>query len=403
MYDATFAGKRITLGVTGGIAAYKSAEWLRNLVKAEAEVSVIMTNSAQKFISPLTFEALSGKRVFSDMFDKRAAETIPHINLGQESDLIIIAPATAHTISRLANGMANDLLSAVVLAADCPIMICPAMNSRMYLHQATQSNLKKLTKYGYIVVEPDTGQMACGDHGPGRLPEWQTISDQILAIFSPQDFTKHTFLITAGPTHEPLDPVRFLSNRSSGKMGYALARAAKLRGGKVILVSGPTSLPCPSEIEMIQVRTASEMHEEVSKQLPRATIIIKAAAVSDYRPSKCQPNKIKKGSKQSQLELTANTDILKELGDKAKQSSKFPFLVGFAAESTNHMEEGLKKLQSKNLNMIVINDIIGAQTGFAVDTNKVTILDKQGTSEELPLLSKDATAMRILDKILDLY
>ena len=396
------AGKKILLGVTGSIAAYKSAEYLRHLRKAGAEVTVIMTESAKKFVTPLTFEALSGNRVFSEMFDVQDAESIPHISLGQDHDLVIIAPTTAQTISRLAHGLADDLLSAVLLAAECPVMICPAMNSRMYLHPATQENIKRLKTFGYQIIEPDSGEMACGDLGPGRLPEWQVVQESILALFTVQDLMGKTILISAGPTEEPLDPVRFLSNRSTGKMGYALARIASIRGANVILVSGPTSLPPPLWGERIIVRTALEMQEEIENNFLKADIIIMAAAVSDFRPSQYHSDKIKKGPKDCQLALTANPDILKTLGNKVPTNNPRPILVGFAAESSRHLAEGSRKLQEKQLDMIIINDIIGQDTGFAGETNKVTIISKNGTKLELPLLSKEETSMAIFDNILPL-
>lgn len=396
------SGKKILLAVTGSIALYKSAEWLRNLQKAGADITVLMTTSAKKFVTPLTFEALSGNRVFSDMFDDKHPETIPHIALGQGYDLILVAPATAQTISRLANGMADDLLSAVILAADCPIMLCPAMNSKMYIHPATQINIEKLTTFGYEIIKPDSGEMACGDIGPGRLPEWHIVYDRILHQFSSKDLLGQIVLISAGPTEEPLDPVRFISNRSTGKMGYALAWAAKLRGAEVILISGPTTLTPPSGITTFNVRTAMEMAQEFDKQFKKATIIIKAAAVSDFRPSKYYPDKIKKDTITHLLELTANPDILKSLGAKIKKNGSGPILVGFAAESSHHLEEGLRKLLEKHLDMIVINDIISKNSGFAADTNQVTIITKDRDKQVLPLLSKNETATAILDNIMEL-
>jgi len=396
------AGKRILLGVTGSIAAYKAVEWLRNLRKARAEVTVIMTTAACKFVTPLTFEALSGSKVHLKMFGDPAPESIPHISLGQEHDLLLIAPATAHTISRLAQGSADDLLSAVSLAASCPILLAPTMNSNMFTHPATTRNIEMLRQFGCGIIEPESGKMACGSEGPGRLAEWSVALDAILRQFLAQDLRNRTVLITAGPTEEPLDPVRFLSNRSSGRMGLALARAAHLRGARVILVRGPGGDPNPSGIRVAPVRTALEMKEAVEKFYPEAHIVIKAAAVSDFRPQKCVKDKIKKGEERSQLPLTANPDILRGLGARIKEEGQGPVWVGFAAESNKHAEEGLRKLKEKNLDMIVVNDIISPESGFGGNTNRVTIFTRQGASFELPLLSKEQTAMAILDKILEL-
>lgn len=403
MPNSLLSGKKIILGVSGSIAVYKACDWVRNFRKLGFDLKVIMTAAAQKFVSPLSFAALSGNKVFLDMFDQHDAESIPHIQLGQSGDLIIIAPATAQTIARLAHGLADDLLSTVVLAADCPIIICPAMNSKMYLNPATQANLEKLREFGYTIIEPDSGAMACGDYGPGRLPEWDSVYEKVLTTFLPQDYSGQHVVVTAGPTQEPLDPVRFLSNRSSGKMGYAIAKAAKRRGAEVTLISGPSALAAPSGVTLRKVRTAREMYDETFKQYDKATIIIKAAAVSDYRPVQCQQDKIKKGQDTEAISLVANPDILKGLGaHRVKTHSPRPLLVGFAAESTGHLLEGQRKLREKNLDMIVINDIKSDETGFEAGTNRVTILDKTGAQEEMPLLSKDETAMGILDKILPL-
>ena len=392
------AEKKIILGVTGGIAAYKVADWTRHLTKLGADVTVVMTPSAQKFVAPLTYTALSGNSVHTDMFASADSEKIPHIALAKQSDLIIIAPATASTIAKLANGLADNLLTTLTLAATCPIIIFPAMNSNMYLNKATQANLKRLDGYDYHIVPPASGAMACGDEGPGRLPDWPIAYDSIVSTLSHKDLKGQQFLITAGPTQEDFDPVRFLSNRSTGKMGFALAQAARHRGADVVLVTGPTHIEDLPGIETKRVYSAKEMLTVVNKHCKSASIIIKAAAVSDYRPASKAKHKVKKGEKHLVFKLNANTDILKNLG-KAKEKHHY-FLVGFAAESTNHQKEGLRKLKEKNLDMIVINDILGKDTGFAADTNKVLILDRQGNSSDLPLLSKENTAHRILDLIL---
>lgn len=395
------AKKKILLGVTGGIAAYKVADWVRSMVRKEAEVTVVQTAASTKFITPLTFAALSGKQVYTDIFSTGPEFVVPHIDLATNCDLLIIAPATAATIAKLASGMADNLLTNISLATRSPVVIFPAMNSNMFLHPATQENLDKLRQYNYIVVPPDCGMMACNTEGPGRLPQWSTAYEYISAALCPQDLGGIRFLITAGPTHEDLDPVRFLTNRSSGKMGYSLARAARQRGANVVLVSGPCQLPPPPGIELIKVRSADEMYNAVQEQAATVQVIIKVAAVSDYRPSHYQKQKIKKGTKAINLPLTANEDILKTLGN-IKGNNNRPILIGFAAESEKHLEAGLKKLKAKNMDLIVINDIIGQETGFAADTNKVTIIDKHGKHETLPLLSKDATARRIIDRIVGL-
>lgn len=390
-------GKEILLGVTGGIAAYKVADWVRHLCRLGARVTVVMTPSAQKFVTPLTFAALSGREVYTEMFRAADAETIPHIALAKQSDLIIIAPATANTIAKLAHGTADSLLTTITLAATCPILVFPAMNSHMFLHPATQSNLSKLEEYHYHIASPDSGAMACGDEGPGRLPEWPYALDAIHCTLEKKDLAGQRFLVTAGPTHEEFDPVRFISNRSTGKMGFALAQAAHQRGADVVLITGPTHLADIPGIETIRVTTAKEMRTAVKKQSKTATVIIKSAAVSDFRPETKAMHKIKKGAQHLAVQLSANADILKELGS-AKERSRY-FLVGFAAESQNHSVEGLRKLTEKHLDMIVINDILGKETGFAADTNKVTILDRQGDCHTLPLMTKIDNAHQILDLI----
>lgn len=398
---ASLAGKRIILGVTGSIAAYKSAEWIRALRQEEVEVQVVHTEAAARFITPLTLAALSGHRVYGDMFSPEDAELIPHINLARHCDLLLIAPATAQTIAKLAHGQADNLLTAIALATKAPILICPAMNSNMYLHPATQANLASLREYGCVIPPPTSGTMACGDKGPGRLPEWYTTREYIAAALAPQDLQDFNFLITAGPTYEDIDPVRFIGNRSTGKMGYALARAARQRGAEVTLISGPSTLPDPPAITTIRVRSAQEMASLVQEKAPQAQIIIKAAAVADYSPQNRSSHKIKKGAAGLELKLTANKDILKSLGE-LKGENSFPFLVGFAAESHDHLAHGLQKLKAKNLDLIVINDIKDSQGAFANDNNQVIIINRQGKKTELPWLSKEETAHRILDQVLRL-
>ncbi len=394
-------GKKILLGITGGIAAYKVAEWVRGLGREGAEVTVVQTESATRFITPLTLTALSGRQVHTDMFATNTRQGISHIDLIKTCDVLIIAPATANTISKLAQGIADNLLTTLALAATCPLIVFPAMNSNMYLHPATQTNLDQLRQYNYLIVEPESGKMACGTEGPGRLPAWPTAHEHIAAAFCQKDLQGIKFLITAGPTQEDLDPVRFLSNRSSGKMGYALAKAAWQRGASVVLVSGPVNLPPPPGITTIKVRSAQEMYNAVHEQAVNAQVIIKAAAVSDYRPLLQEEHKIKKGPANFDLQLTANKDILKSLGE-SKAEKDLPILIGFAAESESHIHAGLQKLNAKNLDLIIINDIKGKHTGFAVDTNQVTIINREGQSEPLPLASKNKTARLIMDRVANL-
>ncbi len=394
--------KRILLGVSGGIAAYKTADWVRNLRREGAQIRVIMSPAAQRFITPLTFAALSGHRVYDDIFAAEEAEQIPHIRLGRECDLILLAPATANTIARLAHGLADNLLTTVVLAAQARVLICPAMNSTMCRHPATKANLEKLAAYGYTIIPPGCGEMACGDQGPGRLAEWETVRQEIIAALTPQDLQGKKVLVTAGPTWEALDPVRLLTNRASGKMGYALATAARRRGATVTLVSGPGNIASPSGVEVVPVISAEQMYEAVISRAEKMDVVIKAAAVSDYRPAQYDPHKIKKDATGAALPLAANPDILRELGERKLNSRCFPLLVGFAAESENHLEEGQRKLAAKNLDLVAINDISADDAGFAVDNNRVTLLDRNGAIEELPLLSKEEVAHRILNAVLRL-
>lgn len=395
------ADKKILFGISGSIAVYKAARWVRELTKAEAGVTVIMTDAATRFVASLTFATLSGKRVYTGMFEPDAGEKVTHISLARECDLFIIAPATAQTIAKLANGFADNLLSTLALANHAKMLVFPAMNSNMYSHPATQANLARLKEYGYSIIEPDEGKLACGDEGVGRLVEWDLAREAILSAFAPQDLQERTVLITAGPTCEAFDPARHMSNRSSGKMGFALARTAKRRGARVILISGPTSLETPSGVEMVNVTSALQMHDAVMENYKNADIVVMAAAVSDYRPEKIMAQKIKKGSDALGLKLVPNPDILKELG-KRKEKKKQPLLVGFAAESNNHLEEGKRKLKEKNLDLIVINDILGSDTGFGSDTNRVSLIDKDYQLERLPLLSKEECASMIWDKVVKL-
>jgi phosphopantothenoylcysteine decarboxylase/phosphopantothenate--cysteine ligase len=392
-------GKKIIVGITGGIAAYKSAELVRLLIKAGAQVRVAMTANAIRFVAPLTFEALSGHRVIHDMW-KKEGTTIDHITWGQESDLIIIAPATANIIGKMAHGIADDFLSTMVVAASASVIICPSMNDRMFYNPAVQDNLKVLRKRGFAVMDPGEGDLACRTQGPGRLPDPEDILEYARTLASRQDFSGLKVLVTAGPTVEPIDPVRYISNRSSGKMGYAIAMAAKRRGASVTLVSGPTTLVPPYGIIFHQIRTAEEMRKTVLDNSFDCDIIIKAAAVSDYRPKESAQQKIKKGPDSMTLELVKNADILRELGDKKKRSTCF--LVGFAAETEDLLANAKKKLEEKNLDMIVANDVSRDDSGFEADTNIIKMIFGDGKMEDSPLMTKDEVANLILDRIKNL-
>jgi len=392
-------GKRILFGVTGSIAAYKAAQWVRELVKEEALVTVVMTGAAERFVTPLTFAALSGNPVHRDMFDESPDRVMAHINLAREADALLIAPATAQTLARLAGGMADNLLSAIVLAAQIPVVLCPAMNAAMLAHPATQSNINRLRSFGHHLVQSGCGALACGDTGDGRLPEWDAARECLLSLFQADDLRGKQVLITAGPTREPLDPVRFLSNRSSGKMGFALARTARRRGAKVTLIAGPVALPDPPDMEVVRVTTAEAMAAAVLERAPSMDVIVKSAAVADFKPTAYHSQKIKKTQQGLTLDLEKNRDILAELGKKRLPGQ---LLVGFAAESQHHVDEGQRKLREKKLDLIVVNDILGPRTGFDVETNQVTLID-QKASQTLPLLTKEATADRIWDKVLLLY
>ncbi|OHB32548.1 MAG: phosphopantothenoylcysteine decarboxylase [Desulfuromonadaceae bacterium GWC2_58_13] len=389
-------GKTILLGVTGGIAAYKAVELLRLYVKAGAEVFVVMTKSAREFVTPLTFQTLSGNPVHTELFNLYQEQEIGHISLADRADLVVVAPATANIIGKVAGGLADDLLSTTLLATKSPVFFVPAMNVNMYENPLYQANQKKLEGFGYYFLEPATGYLACGWEGKGKLPEPQTIFEESLRLLSPRDLNGETVLVTAGPTREELDPVRYLSNYSSGKMGYAIARIARQRGARVILVSGPTALAVPCGVEMVQVASARQMRDAVMARLAEATVVIKAAAVADYRPTKRAEHKIKKGQEaELELILEKNPDILAELG----QCKTTQLLVGFAAETTELVENARKKLETKNLDLIVANDVSRSDAGFDVDTNAVRLLYRDGSSEELPLLSKDEVARQLLDRI----
>ncbi len=388
----TFAGKRILLGVSGGIAAYKAAELARRLTAAGAGVKVVMTRAAREFIQPLTFQALTGEAVATGLFGP-GSEPLEHLSLGQQVDAIVIAPATANLVGKVAAGIGDDLLTTVLLAATRPILICPAMNTEMWANPAVQENLARLKARGLVVMEPDKGLLACGAEGYGRLPEPERIVEALARLVSPQDLTDRRVLVTAGPTHEDLDPVRFITNRSSGKMGYALARVSWRRGAEVCLVSGPSALPTPYGVELAPVRSAQEMLAAVRERFPRTDALLMAAAVSDYRPVSVSAHKIKRGPEEQQFKLVQNPDILKELGKRPPAR----VVVGFAAETRDLEATGRKKLLDKNLDLIVANDVNRTDSGFAVDTNEVMLISRDGQAQRLPLLTKEEVAEKILD------
>ena len=390
-------GKKIVLGVTGGIAAYKAAELTRALIKEGAQVKVIMTKSAGEFISPLTFQTLSGDMVYADMFVPTAKYDMAHITLAEFADVFVIAPATGNIIGKIASGVADDLLSTTIMATDKPTLICPAMNDKMLANPIVQENIHKLKKYGYKVMDSAYGELACKTQGAGRLPDASAIVEEIAALLTPKDLTGERILVTAGPTEEPLDPVRFITNLSSGKMGYALARVARRRGAEVTLITGPTNLPLPSVDKVVQIRTAQEMYEAVLENFKKSTIIIKAAAVADYRPAAQAAEKIKKSSQPLSLRLERNPDIISEIG-KIKGRR---ILVGFAMETQNLLANAREKLKRKNLDFIVANSLREEGAGFQTDTNVITIIDVSGNAEALPKMTKIDAAVRILDSVKD--
>jgi phosphopantothenoylcysteine decarboxylase/phosphopantothenate--cysteine ligase len=387
--------KQIVLGVTGGIAVYKSVELLRLLTKAGADVHVIMTRSAQEFVAPLTFQTLSANPVHSELFNLIAEREIGHIALADRADLFIIAPATANVVGKIASGIADDMLTTTVMATKAPVLIAPAMNVNMYTNSIYRDNEDRLRNYGYLFVPPENGTLACGWEGEGKLAAPGSIFEAALSALSPKDLVGQTVMITAGPTREEIDPVRFISNHSSGRMGYALARAAQRRGAQVILVSGPVNLPPPFGVELVHTESARNMQAVVMKRADRCTVVIKAAAVADYRPVERSGEKIKKTDGEMSLQLTRTPDILAELGALDKR----PMLVGFAAETGNLHEFAAGKLKSKNADIIVANDVSQSDAGFNVDTNRAIILYRNGRSLEYPLMTKDALATVILDLV----
>ncbi len=392
-------GKKIVLGITAGIAAYKAAEFVRLLVKAEADVHVVMTQNAQKFITPLTFQTLSGNPVVTDPFALLEDAEIGHIALADLAELVVVLPATANIIGKIANGIADDFLSTMVMATRAPVLFVPSMNVNMWENKALRKNIGTLLERGYHLLEPGEGELACHWYGKGRLPELTEVIEKMEDLFSPQDLKGEQILITAGPTQEPIDPVRFVTNHSSGKMGYALAQMARRRGASVVLISGPVTLSLPrTDIKFVSVRSAEEMEKAVFANLKGSSVVIMAAAVSDYRSKVVSNRKIKKGDSDTSLDLERTEDILARLG-KTKGNH---ILVGFAAETEDLVANAQKKLKAKNLDLIVANDVTKAGAGFGTDTNQVKILYRSGEVKDLPVMPKGEVSQFVLDDIVSL-
>lgn len=389
-------GKTVLLGITGGIAAYKIANLASALVKLHADVNVIMTQNATNFINPITFESLTGNKCIVDTFDRNFKFKVEHIALAELADVFMVAPASANVIGKIANGIADDMLTTTFMACKKKKILAPAMNTNMYENPIVQDNIKKLKSYGMEIIEPATGYLACGAIGSGKLPDEKILLEYILreAAYE-KDLSGKTVLVTAGPTREAIDPVRFISNRSTGKMGYAIARAAALRGARVILVSGPVSIEPPLFAKLVPVVSAEDMYNAVMKYKDEADIIIKSAAVADYTPVAVSSEKIKKQDNGMCIELKRTKDILKELGQNKRKDQ---FICGFAMETENLIENAAKKLESKNVDMIVANSLKTEGAGFGTDTNVVTLITSDGKTE-LPIMSKDDVAMQILSRI----
>jgi phosphopantothenoylcysteine decarboxylase/phosphopantothenate--cysteine ligase len=394
---------RIALGVTGGVAAYKAAELVRRLQQEQIEVQVVMTRSAQEFVAPLTFAALTGQKVITGLFGAEAPanveSAIEHIAVAQRIDALVIAPATADIIAKLAHGVADDFLSTLYLATTAPVIVAPAMNVNMWENAATRENVKTLRDRGVHVVAPDEGYLACGMTGAGRLAGIEAIVETVVEVLGiKRDLENETVVVTAGPTCEDLDPIRFLTNRSSGRMGYAVAEAAARRGARVILISGPVSLETPLGAERVDVRTTEQMHRAVLASLDRATVVIMAAAVADYRPVTSFANKLKRGTEHLNIEFEPTVDILANVSRRRGEQ----LLVGFAAETEQLAERARRKLREKSADMIVANDVTAPGAGFDHDTNVVTIFRSDGREESLPKLTKIQVAHRILDQVVEL-
>lgn len=390
--------KTIVLGVTGGIAVYKAADLVSKLKKRGAKVEVIMTNAATEFVTPLTFQTMSENIVHTKMFNKLDRIDVEHISLAQKGDVMLIAPATADIIGKIANGIADDLLTTVVMASNKKVIFAPAMNTKMYENPIVQENIEKLKKIGYEFISPGSGRLACGDYGSGKMAEPEDIVDYLDKSFISKDLLNKDIVITAGPTKEAIDPVRYMSNNSSGKMGYALARNAINRGANVTLISGPTSLNPPKGVNFISIETTEDMLKAVSKSFDKCDVLIKAAAPSDYRPEKFSPIKIKKSGENKDgltIKYIKNPDIAAYFGEKKKHQ----VMVGFAAETNNLYEYSMGKIVKKNLDFIVANDVSKEGAGFSVDTNIVSIIDKNGDKKDYPMMNKKEVAKIILDKV----
>ena len=389
-------GKTVVLGVTGSIAAYKIATLASMLVKKQASVHVIMTKNATNFINPITFETLTGHKCLVDTFDRNFEFQVEHVSLAKQADVVMIAPASANVIGKLAHGLADDMLTTTLLACKCPKIVSPAMNTAMFENPIVQDNLKILEKYGYEVIQPASGYLACGDTGSGKMPEAETLYQYIeRTLTGPKDLVGKKVLVTAGPTQENIDPVRYITNHSSGKMGYAVAKAAMLRGADVTLVSGQTTLTPPMFVKYVQITTAEEMYQEVTSRSDEQDIIIKAAAVADYRPKTVYENKVKKKEGQMAIELERTRDILAYLGEHKKENQ---FLCGFSMETENMIGNSRAKLQKKNLDMVAANNVKVEGAGFQGDTNVMTLIT-QDQEIALPLMSKEEAANKILDII----
>ena len=393
------AGRRLILGVTGSIAAYKAAYLLRELTRLGAEVTVCLTEHARQFVGPLTFRTLSGRPVLSDLFDPHGEEAVEHVALAERSHAIVVAPATAHMLAKAAHGLADDFLSTLLLAARGPLLFAPAMDGGMWEHPAVRANVDTLRARGAIVLEPDAGALASGLAGKGRLPEVEHIVEAVRRLLAPvADLAGEHLLISAGPTREPIDPVRYVSNRSSGKMGYAIATAALRRGAAVVLVSGPTAISPPPGAVFVPVQSAEDMREAILQHLGEATIVIKAAAVADYRPAHPSPAKIRSGQERLSIELSPNPDILKEVA--ARRGSAF--VVGFAAETSDVAAHAVAKLRDKGIDLLVANDVSREGIGFDADDNEVLLVDRWGGTEPLARRPKSMIADAILDRVLAL-
>ena len=392
-------GKTVVLAVSGSIATYKIASLASALGKLHADVQVLMTQNATNFINPITFETLTGNKCLVDTFERNFQYSVEHVALAKRADVVLVAPASANVIGKIANGIADDMLTTTVMACKCKKIISPAMNTQMFENPIVQDNLKKLERYGYEVIQPAVGLLACKDVGAGKMPEPETLLEYILReVAYEKDLKGKKILVTAGPTQEPIDPVRYLTNHSSGKMGYAIAKVCSMRGADVTLVSGKTAIKPPLFVDVVPVTTARDMYEAVTSRFDQQDIVIKAAAVADYRPKTISDQKVKKADGELSIEMERTDDILKYLGEHKREDQ---FLCGFSMETEHMLENSRKKLEKKNLDMIVANNVKVEGAGFAGDTNIVTLITKDDETQ-LPLLSKEETAVEIMNKILEI-